>query len=158
MLVSSPECTFSDAILPLCSLLISFPSHHVLFRGSWKQSLTLLFFLFFVFVFLLSQCKKSAQQPASASCSRYFKIQFFKTAKSNFLEADETFLRNPCLYYHFLLWNFQNTSTSTLTPSQICKWTKFTHWLWMLMFPWKYGVCAFFLCHESVTWPYWWWF
>lgn len=70
----------------------------------------------------------NAQQPRPGSCSKYFKVQLFKTAKNIFLEAGETFVRSSYLDYHLLLWNFQNTSnfSSHFQPKmQVNK----IHWL-----------------------------
>lgn len=160
MLVSSPECAFSDAILLFSRVLISFASHHVLFRDTWRQSLTL--FCFLCFVLSPYPNAKSAQQPIPASYSSNFRYSSLQIAKSHFLEADETFIRNSCLDYHFLMWNWQNTSSSTLSPSQRCKWTKFTSWLWMLISLWEYEVWVLSPCAvkmspgstcDNVIWP-----
>lgn len=116
------------------------------------------FSLLFPPVQMLSQ-HSNQFQLAAAKTSRYSSLQI---AKNNFLEADKTFLRNFCLDYHFLVWNLQNTSSSTLSPNQRCKWTKCTHWLWVLISLWEYGVWVLSPCAvkmppgstcDDVSWP-----
>lgn len=78
MLVSSPECTFSDAILPFCSLLISFPLTPCSVQRQLEAEFDVAFLPFLCFCFppVPMQSQHSNQhQLAAPGTSRYSSLR-----------------------------------------------------------------------------------
>lgn len=135
ILVSSP--VYSQWCCSSTSLT-RFASYHVLLRDTDNA---LQSFFFFFSIQMLSHHSNLFQLVPPRSTSRYCSLQI---AKSNFSDADKTFIINYYLDYHLLVWNLINTSFSAFSPSQRWKWMTFTHWLLILEFIKGKGVGVLF--------------